>query len=476
MTRATWLAALACACGSAHQPGPVKPTAAPDSDPDGPHRIAVAALVQPFIDAQVATSIVVGLYDAGKLEIYGFGTGAAGKPPTGHSLYEIGSLSKIYTSLLLADAVQRHELELDTPLSELLPPGVTAPTKDKVAITLRELALHASGLPKMPPSRAAAEHAPDPYVGYDEDALYQDLVRTELADAPGTKITYSDYGIGVLGFAVAHKIGKSYADALTARVLTPLGMHDTFVHVPEAARARVVQGTNDDLQPVPAWTWGPLAGAGGVISSVHDQLALIAAEIDAASDSAVVDPLAKAGSPRHPLGPVFKLTQEEQLKSAGANESLGWEIDTNGRYWHNGSTGGYHSFIGFDPKTRRGLVIVASSAVTIVDRLVDLLYKVAAGDTVTPPVFPTAAALAAYVGRYDFGGTPIEVTLDKRLYIQGPGEPKVRLVPLSDHEFWIEKLQGVVVFEKDGDHVKQILFLVNNQTLPAPRIETPAAP
>ncbi len=473
MTRAALLAALACACGGPHHPEPVKPPVVSDSDPDGPHRIAVAGLVQPFIDAQVATSIVVGLYDAGKLEIYGFGTGPGGKPPTGHSLYEIGSLSKIYTSVLLADAVQRREIELDTPLSELLPPGVTAPTKDKVAITLRELVLHASGLPKMPPSRAAAEHAPDPYVGYDEDALYQDLVHTELAQAPGTKITYSDYGLGVLGFALARKVGTSYADALTTRVLTPLGLHDTFVHVPDAARTRLVPGTNDDLQPVPAWTWGPLAGAGGVISSVHDQLALIAAEMDAASDSAAVDPLAKAGAPRQPLRSALKLTQEEQLKGPGANEGLGWEIDTGGRYWHNGSTGGYHSFIGFDPKTRRGVVIVASSSVTIVDRLVDMLYKVAAGDTVNPPVFPTAAALAAYVGRYDFGGTPIEVTLDKRLYIQGPGEPKVRLVPLSDHEFWIEKLQGVVVFEKDGDHIKQLLFLVNNQTLPATRIDPP---
>ncbi len=474
MTRAAWLAALACACGSAHRPEPVKSPAPHDSDPDGPHRIAIAALVKPFIDAQVANSIVVGLYDSGKVEIYGFGTGPGGKPPTGHSLYEIGSLSKIYTSLLLADEVQRHEVELDTPLSELLPPGVTAPTKDKAEITLRELALHASGLPKMPPSRAEAEHAPDPYVGYDDDALYQDLVHTELADAPGTKITYSDYGVGVLGFALARKVGTSYADALTTRVLAPLGLHDTFVHVPEPARARVVPGTNDDLQPAPAWTWGPLAGAGGVISCVHDQLALIAAEMDAASDSPALGPLAKASARDQPLSSVLKLTQEPQLKNPGANEGFGWEIDANGRYWHNGNTGGYHSFIGFDPKTRRGVVIMASSAVTIVDRLVDMLYRVAAGDTVSPPVFPTAAALATYVGRYDFSGTPIEVTLDKRLYIQGPGEPKVRLVPLSDHEFWIEKLQGVVVFEKDGGHVKQLLFLVGGKTMPATRIEQPA--
>src|SRR5690349_25083261 len=84
-----------------------------------------------------------------------FGKGPGGKPPTGSTLFEIGSITKVYTSLLLADAVQRHEVSLDTPVAELLPPGVTVPTKDKHVITLRNLALHNSGLPRLPPSIAA---------------------------------------------------------------------------------------------------------------------------------------------------------------------------------------------------------------------------------------------------------------------------------------------------------------------------------
>src|SRR5258706_9875041 len=114
------------ACGSTSHP---KPPPVIDGAHDK-HRDAVAALIQPMIDAEIASGIVVGLYDAGKTEIYGFGKGPEGKPPTGTTLFEIGSITKVYTSLLLADAIQRREVALDTPVAGLLPPGVTVPTAD----------------------------------------------------------------------------------------------------------------------------------------------------------------------------------------------------------------------------------------------------------------------------------------------------------------------------------------------------------
>src|SRR4051812_8393893 len=107
---------LAACGGSGAATRPATPIKATEGDPHGPHEAAVAALVQPLLDAEITTSLVVGLYDAGKLEIYGFGAGPGGKPPTGRTLYDIGSVTKVYTSLLLADAVQRREVELDTPV------------------------------------------------------------------------------------------------------------------------------------------------------------------------------------------------------------------------------------------------------------------------------------------------------------------------------------------------------------------------
>ncbi len=193
--------------------------------------------------------MVIGVYDAGKEEIYGFGVGPGGKPPTGRTLFEIGSISKVFTSLMLADAVQRKEVDLDTPITDLLPPGVTVPTVDKRVITLKHLALHSSGLPRVPPSVAAAGDNPDPYGNYHEDTLYADLNTTALESPPGTQVAFSNYGLGLLGFGLGRKLGGGYAAALAARVLKPLDLRDTMVDVPDALAGRVVQGTTDDRCP-----------------------------------------------------------------------------------------------------------------------------------------------------------------------------------------------------------------------------------
>ncbi|MBA3541526.1 MAG: beta-lactamase family protein, partial [Deltaproteobacteria bacterium] len=373
--------ALLAACNSGtRRIEPAGPKLGTETDPDGPHRAAVAAQVTPYIDADIVSGVVVGLFDVGKIEIYGFGHGPGGKPPDGHTLFEIGSVTKSYTSLLFADAIQRREVELDTPLADLLPPGVTAPTKDKVAITLRHLALHSSGLPRLPPSFTTT--STDPYARYTEEALYRDLVQTELAITPGTQVAYSNFGAGVLGFTLGKKLGKGYQAMLAERVLAPLGLTETFFVTPPALAAHRTTGTNDDLTAVPAWNFAALAAAGGLISSVRDQLKLVDAELDAA-----------AGTTQAPLRRAMKLTQEPQLETSGENEGLGWQIDKSGRYWHNGGTGGFHAFVGFDPKTKRGIVVLASTSTTMIDHLADTLYDVLDGTAKDPVKFPTSAQL-----------------------------------------------------------------------------------
>ena len=440
------------ACGGSAPPAP-RPA---PGDPVGSHRALVDAQVRPLLEAELVSGIVVGIYEAGKQEIYGFGVGPGGKAPDGNTLFELGAVTKTYTALMLADSVQRREVDLDGPVAELLPPGVTAPTKDKVSITLRELAVHSAGLPAQPPSLG---NGPDPYGRYGESELYQDLVRTQLEARPGERIFYSDYGYGLLGHVLGRKIGGGYAAALTHRVLGPLRLADTFLRVPPAAAARRAPGTNEDLATVPPWTFDAMAGTGALVSTVRDQLAFVAAEIDATLGSHGV------------LRNAMRLTQEPQLEARGENEGLGWQIDTAGRYWHSGATGGFHSFIGFDPKAQRGLVVLASTNTGVVDQLAGRLYHLLSGETVKPLVFPDAKELATYVGSYDFGGTKLQITQHgKRLYIEGPGEPKFRMVPISEHELWIERLKAVVTFEREGDRVKRAIFIVGEKQLSAPRL------
>jgi D-alanyl-D-alanine-carboxypeptidase/D-alanyl-D-alanine-endopeptidase len=303
---------------------------------------------------------------------------------------------------------------------------------------------------------------PDPYAKYGEDALYNDLIRTELDATPGTKINYSTYGTGLLGFALGRKLGGGYAKVLGDRVLRPLELKDTFVTVPVALKPRRAAGTTDDLAPAVPWTFDAFAGAAALVSTARDQLRLLEAELDAAAGGSLA------------LRRAMHLTQEPQLERTGDNEGLGWMIDSAGRYWHNGSTGGFHAFVGFDPKNKRGVILLASTATSLVDRLADAMYKILEDPNAPPAAakLATAAELPPFAGTYDLSGTKLKVTVDgKRLYVEGPGEPRHRLSPISDHEFWMEALQSTAVFEKAGDKISRVVFGIGDHTLAAQRVE-----
>lgn len=458
--RSLWVALLALGCGGS--PQSAVPTVKPGADASGAHKAAVTALVQPMIDAQITPTLVVGLYDAGHSEVYGFGKAADGQVPNGNSLFEIGAVTEVFTATLLADAVQKKEVSLDTELSTLVPAGVTVPAMGPTKIQLGQLATHTSGLPRQPPSLVRIGSRDDPYGKYNEDALYADLTSGSLSSQPGTTVSESTFGYGVLGFVLGRKLKVGYQQAVTTRVLAPLALQNTFFKVPDTAKARRVVGTNLDLEPVPNWSWDAMAGAGGLVSSVSDQLALIDAELDA-----------MAGS-KQTLRPAMKLTQEEQLPlTTGPNEGLGWDIDSEGRYWKTGSTGGFRSFVGFDPKTRRGVVVLSASAVSLIERLAQDLYRTLAKEEVKPFVPPAIDKVAVNAGTYQLGEFKLVVEVkNNRVYITGQGEAPMRLIPITDHEMWFEGQQAVVVFERDNaGKVVRAVFLVGANKLAANRVD-----
>jgi CubicO group peptidase (beta-lactamase class C family) len=452
MTR--FLLLLVFACSSPAKPPVTKPT----TSTDGPNKAAIEAQVKPYLDGEIVSGLVIGIYNGTRTEVYGFGKGPGGAAPNGDTLYELGSITKVYTGLLLADAIQRKEVELDTPVAELMPPGMTVPTKDKAVITLRHLILHSSGLPRLPPS--IPPNAADPYGKYSDDMLAQDLVQTPLDAAPGDQIVYSNFGVGLLGYALGRKIGGGYAKALHERVLKPLGLKSTFFTVPADAAARRATPTNDDLATVSPWTWtDALGGAGALTSSVNDQLELITAELDATHGG------------KGPLRGAMRFSQEEQLADRPSeNSGLGWLIDSQGRHIHNGGTAGSRSFIGIDTKNRRGVILLASTSSSLIDRLGATLFDILDKSAKPPGPLPTAAQLATYAGTYDLSGTKLTILVEKnRLYIEGPGEPRHRLVPLTDVAFWIEALQSVAFFHKEGEAIKQVVFQIGDRQLIAPR-------
>lgn len=454
MMRAVAIALILGACGGS-QNAATTPHAKPngDIDPDGPHRAAVAAQIQPLVDAEITPTIVVGLYDAGRMEIYGFGKGPGGKAPHGDTLFEVGQLTYVFTSLVLADAVQRREVTLDMAASELLPPGVTMPTQDKVAITLKHLALNVSGLPTLPPS-LMSEPTAEAFAMYNEDALYRDLVHTQLIGAPGTRIHSSDYGVALLGFLLEKKLG----DVMPHRVLEPLALKDTAFTPKDWGR--VAQGTNDDQANVAHARFGAMRGALGIVSSARDLLHLLDAELDAASGG------------KQALRNAMRLTQENQLEGEGANEGLGWNIDSAGRYWQAGGTAGFRSFVTFDPKTRHGVVLLSASSVSLIDGVAKKMYDLLDNVEVKKPRYPDAALAASYAGKYEFQGKQIAITqTGARLYVEAPDEPKFRMLPISDHEFWVDSLRLVIIFEQKDGRVARAIFVLGPNQISAPRVD-----
>jgi len=463
-------AALAAALAAGPVAGcshPAAPPAAPTpppapADPTGPHAQDIAAQVQPYLDGEIVDNLVVGVVDNGKLEIYGFGHLDASHPaaPDGRTIFELGSITQVFTSLLLADAVARGEVAYDTAVSTLVPMGVTIPSGPGRAVTLDDLATHRAGLPSLPPSLAARQFDPAPYAGYDANQLYRDLTGGQLLAPPGAVVQYSTWGAGILGFVLARKDGGVYRDVVAKRVLEPLGLKDTFVAVPAADKARVAPGHDEDLAPVPALDYGVLDGAGGMHSTARDLLELLRAEVAAAHGG------------KGPLAGALRDTQAVRVRLEPRSEGMGWWIEADGRRWHNGSTTGNHAFVGFDPNLQQGVVILSGTSSSLVDRLGGSILDVLAGKHPTPVTFPAPSAFAPLVGHYKVGNADVHIVAKgKRLYLVEGKERPTRLEPLSATEYFLEDVQAPVVFHVAGDKADALLILVGGQKVTGTRIE-----
>lgn len=275
-------------------------------------------------------------------------------PPTSATLFQIGSVTKVFTALVLARHVVRGELALDQPVAELLPSDWSWPAG--ASITLGELATHSSGLPRVPPGLwgKALGRDPDPYADLGAPELAAALARTSLRRRGRQR--YSNLGMGLLGHALAHHRGTSYAELVTSEVTAPLGMSDTVVERSEDQLARSATGhTRRGRARTTAWRFDALAGAGALWSTLDDMRVFVGAHISPPDDE---------------LGAAVRLATSPHLDASGGPHGLGWIRSPGSRgpttWFHNGGTAGFRSMIVVCPELRRGSVALANS-----DRSVD---------------------------------------------------------------------------------------------------------
>jgi CubicO group peptidase (beta-lactamase class C family) len=308
--------------------------------------------------AKQSVGIVVGLIDDQGRLVIGHGRCGPDKEaqPDGDTVFEIGSVTKVFTATLLADMVRDGKLALQDPVQKFLPESVRVPVRGDKQITLYHLTTHTSGLPRMPSNFAPADPG-NPYADYSVQQMYEFLEGHELARDPGEEAEYSNFGAGLLGHALALQAGTDYETLVRKRISAPLGMTDTTITLSPAQRKRLARGHDGSLTPVSNWDIPTLAGAGALRSTVNDLLKFVAANLGLV-DSKLSPVLQETHAPREDFG------------SAGARIGLGWiVINEHDRtiHWHNGGTGGYHSFVGLDMERRRGVVVLSNASPSIDD-------------------------------------------------------------------------------------------------------------
>lgn len=268
----------------------------------------------------------------------------------GRSVFEIGSLTKLFTGLILADMVVNSELEIDSPVNSILGDTDLLPTHGGSQITLGHLATHASGLPGSPLSKFAYLR-PDAFSRIDDQQVLAAAARARLSRPPGTgSPSYSNLGFAVLGIALVRAAGAaSYSDLVARRVCEPLGLSDT-VTVPDVEQVhRVAQGFSWGNRPNPPWHLTGLVAAGGLLSTVTDVLSF----------------LREQARPVSSLGPAIVKMRELRIGTVDDGIGIAWMLRRSNQtveMYHSGGTGGFRSWVGVNPERNAGVVVMAAHA------------------------------------------------------------------------------------------------------------------
>ncbi len=318
---------------------------------------AIRELVRERVESGQHAAIVVGILEDGRRRTIAYGVRAPGADSVDeHTVFEIGSITKVFTGVLLAEMVRRGEVGFDDPIAKHLPTSVQVPSYKGRPITLIDLATQHSGLPRLPDNLRPAD-SENPYAEYRATDLHRFLSSYTLTRAVGERFEYSNLGVGLLGYVLAERAGASYEMALRTRVLDPLGLRETRIVLSPEMAGRLATGHTARGRPTKNWDVGVLAGAGGLRSTADDMLTFAAAHLDSAG----------------PLFPVLRagLRARRSLGSDGADSiGLAWILMRHGGNaiaWHNGGTGGYRSFLGIDREGERAVVVLTNTSRSVDD-------------------------------------------------------------------------------------------------------------
>ncbi len=406
---------------------------------------SIDPLVQPYLDSETVMGLTIGVLHKGKAKVMGYGHVSEKNPkkPDGNTVYEIGSVSKVFTGLLLADAITQGHVQLDQPAGELLSQGAKMPTQRP--ITLQDLATHVSGLPRLPGNMKMAN--PDnPYADYTPQQMYAFLNGYRLPRAPGEKSEYSNFGMGLLGHLLALQAEKPYEKLLLDRITKPLGMSSTSITLSKKQQSRLAPPHTADGKLSTNWDLPTLAGAGAIRSTARDMLLLAKSHLS---------------PPKNELGKAIKLAWQVHQKPLAQGDfamGLAWHVAQDGSTrWHNGQTGGYHAMILISRELDAAVVLLTNTATVEVDQLAQEILQSLVGTKVEPRSFEKAVKVAPevmqrYVGKYQLTPKLIFTVTTKgdQLFVQLTGQPALRVYASTETEWFLKVVKASVTFKVDA--------------------------
>lgn len=324
---------------------------------DNPMRSALDKYVDSVVRAAYAreecVGLVIGVIDGDKTYTWAYGETALGNGqlPDKNTIFQIGSLTKTFTGIMLAAQIGRGQVKADGLISQYVPDSVKLKWFDDKPVTMLMLTNHTSAIPRWEPvMKYPGFNNAQPYAHFQTAQLYHFLNHYEPTEAPGRRYDYSNIAVGLLGELLARNAGTTYAKLLEKEIIRPLKMHDTRITDSPELPARMAQGYNRGRKPEQPWILSALSGAGGIQSTMTDMLKYARANMEPGKGA---------------FGAAVRLSHQQTFADSNAIMAMGWHISRVKGHTivqHGGQTGGYNSYIGVEPAEKKAVIILSNEA------------------------------------------------------------------------------------------------------------------
>jgi len=375
-------------------------------------------------------------------------------------VFEIGSITKVFTGLLLSQAVIEKKVRLDSTLKELLKPGFEFADPRVGEITLLQLSTHTSGLPRLPDNMGPdPDSADDPYGDYDRKRMDDFLAKVKLQGGPPYPASYSNYGVGLLGELLADAYGKSWEALIKEKITEPLGMKDTAMIPGKDQQARLAPPYQGDKQGHP-WTFEAFAGAGALRSTAADLMTFGEAMItpERTSLTLAIRRMMEVHAPFDDMG-----------SDIGLGIIIG-KLDGAREYMHSGGTGSYRSVLQVIPAKKSVKIVLINNDAIPAEAVLGAAREEAKPEA-APEMNLAADELDAFTGIYEMGPTARFTVLrrDDALFVRLTGQAFLPVKPLGKDRFRYTDVAAELQFTREGGAVKSVTLFQNGRELLAKR-------